>query len=504
MQSLEQQLPSTSAPVAAASEWLARRPTTDLAAPGLKRQRVSRDAERTETTAVLLPATIEPATLTSEQRAAAARAMQGENLFITGAAGNGKSFLLRYLIQELEKRFPGEVAITAPTGLAAINIGGQTLHSFAGVGLWEPSKLKRPERYLLSKVRSSETTASRWRSTKVLVVDEVSMLEPTFFEQLDFVAREIRGNRSSGFGGMQMLMCGDFLQLPPVDASRDAEARWNFCFEAPAWKRCNLTKGTIVLRQTIRQCGDPSFVGLLSEVRAGRCTAAVIEACSRVHVAVKPLPDDGIMPTRLYCTNRDVDNENQRELARLPGELRIYRGQDTMSRKTGGAAAARATTEKKRLSDLLDKKVPLDLHLKVGAQVILLKKIHGPAGAALVNGSRGVVTLLHEGAVTVRFDCGPVRVEPHQFSQAGSAAVCYRRQLPMKLGWALTIHKSQGMTLTRAEVHLDDCFSCGQAYVALSRLTGFKGLWICGRGRGITPQSIRAHPAALQFYQMLS
>eukprot|EP00415_Alexandrium_ostenfeldii_P001139 UN1139 len=174
-------------------------------------------------------------------------------------------------------------------------------------------------------------------------------------------------------------------------------------------------------------------------------------------------------------------------------------GTDSFQKKTGSSSTRGATSnDKKKLVDLLNRAVPHTLELKVHAQVILVKRLkaHG-----LVNGSRGVVAELHDNTATVKFDNGStVKVERERFQQTTASTIGNRLQLPLKLGWALTVHKSQGMTISNAEVYLDDAFSCGQAYVALSRLTGFSGLWI--GGRGISPHNIKAHPKALAFYGM--
>lgn len=171
--------------------------------PPLKRQRTAGVLLADGAATAPPPAHIASESLTQEQRLAAERALKGECLFITGAAGTGKSFLLRYLIQELSAAHPGLVAVTAPTGLAAVNIGGQTLHSFAGIGVMDDKgkEIRSPERMMLFKIRKSETSVARWVNTKALIIDEISMMDPVLFEQLDFIAREIRGKRRFGFGG---------------------------------------------------------------------------------------------------------------------------------------------------------------------------------------------------------------------------------------------------------------------------------------------------------------
>eukprot|EP00929_Paragymnodinium_shiwhaense_P067462 TRINITY_DN33953_c0_g1_i1.p1 TRINITY_DN33953_c0_g1~~TRINITY_DN33953_c0_g1_i1.p1 ORF type:complete len:413 (-),score=88.10 TRINITY_DN33953_c0_g1_i1:25-1263(-) len=408
-------------------------------------------------------------------------------MFITGAAGTGKSFLVKYIVQELQKLHPNQVAITAPTGLAAINIGGQTIHSFAGVGLVEPGT---PDAFgvMLGRVLRSEKTASRWRETRVLVVDEVSMLEPALFEALERIGRQVRNNNARAFGGLQLLFCGDFLQLPPVEASRaGGSGRATFCFETAAWSMCALDRGTVILRESVRQAGDPTFVQLLNEVRAGRCSAQAAQVLSNCCLSAKPLPADGIVPTKLYCTNRDVDAENALRLAELPGDVVSYPCEDIFGTEA----------DKRKLLELLGRQAPADLRLKVAAQVVLLRNM--PC-YGLVNGSRGTVSDFSEKGVSVKFDSGQLlQVERESFYvKSGERSEARRLQVPLRLAWALTIHKAQGMTLTRAEVQLRDCFSEGQAYVALSRLRGLDGLWI--GGHGVSPTRIRAHPAALRFY----
>jgi len=240
-------------------------------------------------------------------------------------------------------------------------------------------------------------------------------------------------------------------------------------------------------------------VQVLNLVRAGQCTQMVQELCGRCLVSMKPRPNDGIVPTRLYCTNRDVDQENNRELEALRGQAVTFTSMDSFVKQRGASGGKSSQSDKRRLMDLLNKTVPHSLKLKVNAQVILLRR---QKAYGLVNGSRGFVVALQDDAATVKFDNGSVvKIERERFQHTTATTIGNRSQLPLKLGWALTIHKSQGMTISNAEVHLDEAFSCGQAYVALSRLTGFSGLWI--GGRGISQHNIRAHPKALAFYGMI-
>eukprot|EP00931_Biecheleriopsis_adriatica_P051108 TRINITY_DN29614_c0_g1_i1.p1 TRINITY_DN29614_c0_g1~~TRINITY_DN29614_c0_g1_i1.p1 ORF type:complete len:650 (-),score=126.09 TRINITY_DN29614_c0_g1_i1:58-2007(-) len=433
------------------------------------------------------PASIEESALTGEQRAAAQRALQGESLFLTGAAGTGKSFLLKFLVQELESRHPGQVAVTAPTGIAAANIGGQTIHSFSGVGFGTGSLQK-----LLAKVRKSSAALARWQALKVLVLDEVSMLDAGLFEALEAIAARVRGvreqkGRLAAFGGIQLILCGDFLQLPPVRGR--GESAKAFCFQTPAWSRCGLERGTVILREQVRQAGDAAFAEVLNEVRVGTVSASAEAMLAACHVDTKPVPDDGIVPTKLYCLNRNVDAENKKQLMKLPGDLKTFRARDSFK-------GVRNPRQRASLQEMMEKKMPAQLQLKVGAQVILTK--NNPA-LKLVNGSRGVVDSFSDGYPLVRFDSGCIaRIGQESLKQGTSANSVTRVQVPLKLGWALTVHKAQGMTLSRAELQVDDAFEAGQVYVALSRLTGADGLWI--RGHGLSRCNTRADNTVLDFY----
>ena len=178
------------------------------------------------------------------------------------------------------------VPVTAPTGIAASHIGGQTIHSWAGIGLGKGDLEK-----LLAKVTSNHTAVDRWCRAKALVIDEVSMLDGHLFKMLEAIGRAVRGS-SLPFGGIQLVFCGDFFQLPPVSLA------WaGFAFQTPAWASCNVT--THVLTEIVRQQGDQPFIGLLNEVRVGLCSPATTQALAACHVNVKPRPTDGILPTRL-------------------------------------------------------------------------------------------------------------------------------------------------------------------------------------------------------------
>lgn len=452
----------------------------------------------------------DPSSLNADQKAASEYVFSGGNVFLTGAAGVGKSYLLNYLICGLRKKF-GEtssngvmgnksstdpkVVVAASTGIAATHINGVTIHSWAGVQLGVGGA-----RTLVPRVMKNKAACQRWRKAKVLILDEVSMIDGMLFEALDAIGREARGCPSRPFGGIQLVLSGDFFQLPPVSLNR-----CGFAFETPAWT--NAAVRLVELRTVVRQSGDRTFIDLLNRVRVGDCPKAISDMLEECHISRKALPTDGILPTKLYCTNRNVDEENDSKLRELPGIATAFMSTDDFKGVYDGDL-------KRNIAMIMDKKVPSIIHLKVGAQVILTRNM---PDFNLVNGSRGIIFSFdegtdHEGQIksgsrsdtkycpVVHFSNG-VRmiVREESVFHGGPSGAMTRRQLPLKLAWSLTVHKSQGMTIERAELQLDDAFDYGQVYVALSRITSLDGLWV--RGGRITQSVVKAHPKVAAFYQ---
>eukprot|EP00038_Savillea_parva_P029528 m.71700 g.71700 ORF g.71700 m.71700 type:complete len:575 (-) comp8731_c0_seq2:571-2295(-) len=444
--------------------------------------------------------------LTQRQCAIADRVLAGQNAFITGAAGTGKSFLFRYIRTQLEQRLGGAVAVTAPTGVAAINVGGVTIHSWAGVGL-----ARGTVEDVCAKVMGNAKACASWRRTKVLMIDEISMLGGRLLTMLAKIGATVRG-QSVPFGGIQVITCGDFFQLPPVGLDKFGET---YGFEAPAWSQ--LAMRTEILTEVIRQAGDAKFTALLNEVRLGNLSKESTRLLASCHVSVKPPPADGIVPTKVMCINQKVDQVNSERLALLPTPMVELQSVDVAHREGDVAGAA------KKLEDAMGKRVPELLQLKLGAQVVLLKNLD--VDQQLMNGSRGVVAGFDNVALTtlpervqrffiaggrgltitcpsVRFDCGVTRtILPHDhFQSSGSLGAMIRIQVPLRLAWAITVHKSQGMTLSRAEVEVSDAFDSGQVYVALSRCVSLKGLWISGPP--LTKNAVKADARVRRFYGM--
>lgn len=498
----------------------------ELVAPyaGLKSQRDQlAGASGGNTNILIQPKTIDPESLTLEQRKAADMIFGNDqedeeegrrrNVFVTGSAGTGKSHLLKYIVEVLQGRHkkPGDgvskkkdlvVGVCAPTGVAAVIVGGSTLHSFFGIGLGTGSRSN-----LLKKVNTNTGARTRIDETDVLIIDECSMLSADLLETLDMVARAIRKNglfSDEPFGGMQVIAFGDFFQLPPVyrnDGSRDRSWR-PFCFDSPVWSELGLSENIVELQEVQRQDHE-DFINLLNKVRNGGVEPRDIwdlnEKC--LVGPNNPLPNDGILPTRLYVLNRDVDSENITRLRELDGKEVVCRASDYWRQKMPMGTTA---SVKKKMKEALAMQMPDELSLKVGAQVMLTR--NKDLEKNLVNGSRGVVERFETNkdgnpVPIVRFDSGIITkidtVESTKFNMDGGEGCLVRNQVPLKLAWAITIHKSQGSTLTRASLDISSAFEYGQCYVALSRVRSLEGLWL---ERPAEIRNIMVSPQVVDFF----
>ena len=313
---------------------------------------------------------------------------QGQNVFFTGAAGTGKSVLLRQIIADMKKKYEYKsftsfansttslsgtcrVAVTASTGLAACNIGGMTLHSFAGIGLG-----KEEADVLVKRVRKNKKINKRWKDVKVLIIDEISMIDGTLFDKLDVIARKIRKKPNVPFGGIQIVITGDFYQLPPVP---DKGKPVNFTFEAECWSEA--ITHTIELRQVFRQ-KDDRFSTMLNEMRNGKMSPGTIHTFQ--NLSRQPKVPAGITPTHLYPRRFEVEQANKRKLEQLRGGNIVYEAVDTYS-----------SPEIEQIVNLDNMIAVKELSLKRGAQVMMIKNMD----ETLVNGSLGqVLGLMSESA----------------------------------------------------------------------------------------------------------
>jgi ATP-dependent DNA helicase PIF1 len=433
--------------------------------------------------------------LTDEQMEVLNAALHGKSLFFTGAAGTGKSLLLRMMIERLRTKCGADkVFVTATTGVAAVNVSGCTLHSFAGIGLGTDDRST-----MLTKITNNKIASRRWKAASVLIVDEISMLSAELFDKLEYVACAIRERPLDSFGGLQVILCGDFFQLPPISDVYNTNTPAQFCFESARWNI--VVKKTFVLHRIFRQ-KDLVFQHMLNEIRIGEPSQTTVEALNACCRQLK-VSKNGILPTRLYPHRVDVCAQNRRRLAQLKTETHVFYAHDWERDPK--------TTFLKRLQD--NCQAPQKLELKVGAQVMLLKNLD--VDLELVNGSRGVVIGFEHASdsesedksleiayPTVRFTTGfEQTLRPMTWCcYLGNVEMASRRQVPLALAWALSIHKSQGMTIDLIEMSLHKVFACGQAYVALSRATTLKGLRLLDH---VIPHRIFADKKVVEFYKNL-
>ncbi|KAH3673084.1 hypothetical protein WICMUC_003917 [Wickerhamomyces mucosus] len=467
------------------------------------------------------------------------------SVFYTGSAGTGKSVLLRELVDRLKMLYGAKtVAVTASTGLAAVNIGGLTINRFSGCGIAKGSK----EDAFRAASKSPENR-EKWRRTKVLIIDEVSMLDGAFLDKLEYVARQMMKNNKP-FGGIQLVLTGDFFQLPPVPDRNGPPIK--FCFESQCWN--TVINKTILLQKVFRQT-DLTFINLLNALRVGEINGEIESEFKKLAREVKY--DDGIQPSELYPTRNEVDNSNRTRLNQLKTSQKVYHAEDHFSNE--------------RQKSLLEQTLaPKELILKEDAQVMMLKN----KDETLVNGSMGkVITFLSmnvyliikerlrqnrstwselqhelrilsrchgcdnipeeaiefskksqlgedefielaksaihgtESLPLVQFTCkGQQRielVERDEFlaseSRSNDPTAASRRQIPLVLSWALSIHKSQGQTLDRVKVDLNKIFEAGQVYVALSRAVSKDRLQVLN----FQKHKIMTNPRVKDFYKSL-
>lgn len=474
------------------------------------------------------------------------------NIFYTGCAGTGKSIILRTLIAKLNGLYGKEaIAITASTGLAAATIGGTTLHKWSGVGIGT-----RTAEQLVKRIEKQHSQWTVWKNTRVLIIDEVSMIDGHFLDKLEYIARRLRKNEKP-FGGIQLVLTGDFFQLPPVQKRDSQQGEMAvFCFESQVWKSC--IHRTILLTKVFRQ-QDDDLITMLNAIRFGEVTPELTRTIRQLGRAVSY--PDGIAPTELYATRREVESSNARQLGSLPGKAFEFHAVDASP---------------KEYASLLDSSVMVEktVTLKVDAQVMMLKN---KPESELFNGSLGKVLfftterlerimkefyslidddLVQDMRIVSRAIGNPLIMESTDFKQdlhsrplarlnalqtminhakkcspkepvypyvrwsldnnnrfhyelmlperfpvdvPGAKTGLERNQLPLMLCWALSIHKAQGQTIQRLKVDLRNIFEAGQVYVALSRAVSKDKLQVLN----FNPKRIRANEKVKEFYRNL-
>lgn len=390
----------------------------------------------------------------------------GVNVFLTGEPGAGKSHTVRSYVSYL-KSCGINPAITASTGIAATHIGGLTIHSWSGIGINQ--NLSKSE---IAEIAGSSRVGKRLRQTRVLIIDEISMLSASTLDLVDRVCKKVRDNPQP-FGGLQVVLVGDFFQLPPI--TRYGQEEQLFAFESTAWLEATPT--VCYLREQHRQ-EDPKFLEVLSAMRSDNLQSKHLKRLRARQLPLKDLPD----VTKLYAHNTDVDRINLARLKLLPGQAKSF------EMDHHGAKPLVEQLQRGCLS-------PENLVLKVGAKVMFTRNNFE---AGYVNGTTGevvgfspdsklpVVRLLHSREIEVETGTWAIEGEGKMLASI--------TQIPLRLAWAITIHKSQGMSLDAAYVDLARAFAFGQGYVALSRVRTLSGLYL----GGINDRALQIDAAVLE------
>lgn len=396
----------------------------------------------------------------------------GANVFLTGEPGSGKTHTVNRYVTWLRERGI-EPAITASTGIAATHIGGSTIHSWSGIGVQKGLSAAD-----IDALTQKEHVVRRVGRAPVLIIDEISMLDGTTLDDVDAVLRSMR-HPTLPFGGVQVVFVGDFFQLPPVTTNESREMTGEMLFDEPprtafafgsrSWKQAN---PIVCYLSEQHRTDDPVFLDILSALRRGTLTEDHKDTLrTRQHE-----PKEEAV-TRLYSHNASVDRINLNELAKLPGKEHRFTMQDKGSEKL-------TTALKKHCLS------PEILTLKEGARVMFTKNSFEQG---FVNGTLGIVThLSRTGDPVVKTRAGKditvSRMDWHVMHDGKPLATI--SQLPLRLAWAITVHKSQGMSLDAACMDLSSAFEYGQGYVALSRVRTLNGLFLLGANE----RALEVHP----------
>ena len=393
----------------------------------------------------------------------------GTNVFLTGEPGSGKTYVVNQYISYLHshKIFP---AVTASTGIAATHIGGTTIHSWSGIGIKE-----RLSEYDVSNIISIDQIRKRVEKTKILIIDEVSMLPPNVLQMVDTICQKVKRN-DAPFGGIQVVLVGDYFQLPPVTNTRRNEDEFSlfesdnlfnekpirFSFDAPVFEQAEFV--CCYITEQHRQ-SDEDLLSLLSKIRSNKFDEISLDKIKNRKTDINNVSED--IP-KLYSHNSNVDTINEAMLSKIPGEVHFF------PMKVKGPQKLLETMKKSCLS-------PESLFLKVGAAVMFTKN---NTKEGYYNGTLGIVESFDKenDLPQVRLKNGhKITAEPSDWTIEENGKVkAIISQIPLRLAWAITVHKSQGISLDEAVMDLSRVFEYGQGYVALSRIRKLSGVYILG------------------------
>jgi ATP-dependent DNA helicase PIF1 len=417
---------------------------------------------------------------------------QGENVFITGPGGSGKSYFIQQIYNDAIQNGK-RIQVTALTGCAAIllNCNAKTIHSWSNIGLGSLTKDS-----IVKKIYKSHLKRVNWTTIDILVVDEVSMMSQKIFELLDAIGKKCRKN-DSPFGGMQLIFSGDFYQLPPV-GSNDDPSTTNFCFESELWDYTftNQIEFDFIFRQD-----DDTFKKILNEIRNGKLFKSSLNVLKRC--INKKINNDLVKPTILYPTKKMVEKINQEEMEKLKCDDCTFSSSIIEDNDQIKSLSVYNPQELAYEINYLNNNTLCEktLCLRRGAQVMCVANLDLASRYPIVNGSQGkIIDFDSKGYPMVEFLNGAkTTISPHIWRSEKYPSLGIK-QIPLILAWAITIHKSQGITLEQAEIDAGSkIFECGQTYVALSRVKNLDGLYLTA----FDPLQIRVKKKVREYYNSL-
>jgi ATP-dependent DNA helicase PIF1 len=440
--------------------------------------------------------------LSPEQQLALDEFNQGKNIFLTGPGGSGKTELIKRMVLASEashKRFQ----VCALTGCAAVllNCKAKTIHSWAGIGLANGSIEE-----VVRKVIGNKYKIAAWNKVDTLIIDEVSMMSLKLFEILDLIGKKVKKNLMKPFGGIQLVFSGDFYQLPPVGSANEYGSS-AFCFESERW---STTFDTTIKLQTIYRQTDQVYSSILNQIRVGKIYKSAFDKLNeRVN---KPLPENSLFkPTILLPRRKDVDLINITELENLgeteqnkynikrilPSELMA--ANEKFKKIEPSLSMSLSDLQKEAEYSFLENNIMADkeIILKKGSQVMCIANIDMESPKPIVNGSQGIVIEFVGGLPVIQFNNGEKRVVGYHNWISENTPSIGVKQIPLIHAWAITIHKSQGVSLDLAQIDVgSNIFECGQTYVALSRVKTLDGLYLTA----FDPQKIKVDKKVQEFY----
>jgi ATP-dependent DNA helicase PIF1 len=454
---------------------------------------------------IVLPAT----PLSVEQQQAFEQFASGKNVFITGPGGTGKTKLIHHLVDHANQT-GRRVQVCALTGCASLLLGcnAKTIHSWSGIKL-----AKGTTEEIVGQVMRNRRAKQNWKAVKVLIVDEVSMMSRKIFDALETVARIVRGNPVP-FGGIQVVFCGDFYQLPPIPSPNDP-ASGEFCFESTKWNTVFPLANHVELLTIFRQT-DPVYIEILSQVRTGNISPENVEILKKyVKREYDAEKHNGTFLTKLFPIRSRVDYLNKLMFDKIDEPAKQYevnRMCDCLTYIDTGkaiemdirhACSTMTKTEQEAELEQLIANTPCipGLELKRGATVMCTVNLDMDNG--ICNGSQGTVIdfVGTDNRPQVRFSNGIIMtIGPHSWQSTDYPTIAIS-QFPLQLAWALTIHKIQGATLGMAQIDAGSgIFEYGQTYVALSRIQSLEGLYLAG----FNSSKIKSNPKVRAFYESIN